>query len=313
MATKQQQRKSIEIDWEALRGPFPKRALGAVVLKRTKDGQRALFAPHLTARAVAQRLDEVVGPEHWRVTYRQGPSGAGDYCCRLEIEIAEGQWVAREDGAAATEFEAVKGGYSEAFKRAAVVWGIGRYLYEVDALWLDADTPPERAVNAIWARFPSWARVEVDGEENGERGAVPEPPEEVEAPRNGYRGSRGAARASSGRSRRPEPPEEAEIPPNGYRGGGGAAPAPSGRSRRSEGAEIPWLAAFLARLERARLTVDDVVAYLRENEAGWQEGTDWRAVLRGWLTELSPNGDPGSEVARAKLIAAVRASLAAPR
>src|SRR5690606_17516766 len=39
-------------------------------------------------------------------------------------------------GAGNTDVEADKGGISDAFKRAAVKWGVGRYLYGVESPWV---------------------------------------------------------------------------------------------------------------------------------------------------------------------------------
>ena len=47
-----------------------------------------------------------------------------------------GRWVWKSDGAGATDFEGAKGAFSDSFKRAAVHWGIGRYLYDLDAPWV---------------------------------------------------------------------------------------------------------------------------------------------------------------------------------
>lgn len=44
------------------------------------------------------------------------------------------------DGAENTDIEPVKGGLSDAYKRAAVKWGIGRYLYDMEAAWVDVDS-----------------------------------------------------------------------------------------------------------------------------------------------------------------------------
>ena len=45
--------------------------------------------------------------------------------------------ASKRDGAENTNIEAIKGGYSGAFKRAAVKWGIGRYLYGLGTEWHD--------------------------------------------------------------------------------------------------------------------------------------------------------------------------------
>jgi hypothetical protein len=44
-----------------------------------------------------------------------------------------GDWVTKWDGAPSTDIEAVKGGLSNAMKRAGVQWGIGRYLYNLES------------------------------------------------------------------------------------------------------------------------------------------------------------------------------------
>ena len=42
----------------------------------------------------------------------------------------------KADGAGQTDMEAEKGALSDALKRAAVRWGIGRYLYDLKAPWI---------------------------------------------------------------------------------------------------------------------------------------------------------------------------------
>ena len=84
---------------------------------------------YVTARAIMDRLDEVCGPENWRDSYRQGP--AGGVLAGIGIRVGD-EWIWKWDGAENTDIEAVKGGLSNALKRAAVKWGIGRYLYRVE-------------------------------------------------------------------------------------------------------------------------------------------------------------------------------------
>ncbi len=94
---------------------------------------------YITNRAIMERLDEVCGPESWRNEFRYEPSGA--ILCGISIRVvkpensAEREWVTKWDGAEATDIEAVKGGLSNAMKRAAVQWGIGRYLYDLEEGW----------------------------------------------------------------------------------------------------------------------------------------------------------------------------------
>jgi hypothetical protein len=86
----------------------------------------------IDARAARRRLNDVVGPANWKVTYDQGP--AGGVLATLSVRIGE-EWIAKQDGAGVTDIEATKGGISDAFKRVCAVWGIGEYLYEVGESW----------------------------------------------------------------------------------------------------------------------------------------------------------------------------------
>jgi hypothetical protein len=90
---------------------------------------------YIDSRDVVNRLDEVCGPENWSDTY---PHIGSTTVCQISISI-DGQWVAKTDGAGATDVEAEKGQLSDAFKRCAVKWGIGRYLYDIPTPWVQID------------------------------------------------------------------------------------------------------------------------------------------------------------------------------
>lgn len=96
---------------------------------------------YLTSRAVMDRLDEVCGPTGWEDHYVAGPQGG--VVCRLTIHHPD-RSVTREDGAENTDVEAVKGGISDALKRAAVKFGVGRYLYNLGDSFAECrtDKPP---------------------------------------------------------------------------------------------------------------------------------------------------------------------------
>ena len=95
-------------------------------------GPWAMLAAYLDARGVQNRLDAVCGPGGWQVEYK---SIDGGMLCGISIEVEPGTWVTKWDGAQNTDVEAIKGGISGAFKRAAAVWGIGRYLYDLGEQW----------------------------------------------------------------------------------------------------------------------------------------------------------------------------------
>ena len=87
---------------------------------------------YITNRAIQERLDEVCGPTNWRNEFQVGPMGG--VLCGISIRCGD-EWVTKWDGAENTDIEAVKGGLSNAMKRAAVQWGIGRYLYNLEEGW----------------------------------------------------------------------------------------------------------------------------------------------------------------------------------
>lgn len=94
---------------------------------------------YITNRAIMERLDTVCGPANWRNEYRYEQGGA--VLCGISIFTRtpdrDPQWVTKWDGAENTDVEAVKGGLSNAMKRAAVQWGIGRYLYDLEEGWAE--------------------------------------------------------------------------------------------------------------------------------------------------------------------------------
>lgn len=89
---------------------------------------------YVTNRAIMARLDEVCGPGNWRNEFREWNAGKAGVLCGISVRV-DGEWVTKWDGAENTDIEEVKGGLSSAMKRAAVQWGIGRYLYELDEGW----------------------------------------------------------------------------------------------------------------------------------------------------------------------------------
>jgi len=119
------------MDLHELSKPFPD---GDIEWRVQRDGVRdgkpwALVLAYVTNRAIIDRLDNVVGPENWRNEYQPGPSGG--VLCGLSLRLGDA-WITKWDGADNTDIESVKGGLSGSMKRAAVQWGIGRYLYHLE-------------------------------------------------------------------------------------------------------------------------------------------------------------------------------------
>jgi len=161
---------------EDLKKPFPTEDLEWRIQRSgigNKTGKPwAMVLCYLTNRAIQDRLDAVCGPENWRNEFAPGPSGG--IICGISIRIcqtqddARGEWVTKFDGAENTQFEPVKGGLSDAMKRAAVHWGIGRYLYRLEAAWAQFDEAGKHKdkIEGTYYRWdppplPSWAMADM--------------------------------------------------------------------------------------------------------------------------------------------------------
>jgi len=128
-----------------LLAPFPAAQIGWRVGARTKSKDKGQALPYIDARDVQTRLDEVVGAENWQVSFSAAPHGTG-VLCSISIHVeggAEGAWVIKQDGGqqdkesdGESNLDSVKGALSDSFKRAAVMWGIGRYLYSYETPWV---------------------------------------------------------------------------------------------------------------------------------------------------------------------------------
>lgn len=106
----------------------------------TKKKNMSKVMPYIDNRAVLNRLDDCFGAGGWQNKLREVKDG---FIAGLMLKNDEGEWLTRWDGAGLTDFEAVKGGISDAQKRAAHQWGLGRELYSYPDVYVyhapDAD------------------------------------------------------------------------------------------------------------------------------------------------------------------------------
>jgi len=130
--------------WLALAEPFPEHEIQWRVEAVSKDKKRALVVPYVDARAVLDRLDEVVGPEGWFDAYEPLVLEKGAYQVKCRLTVLG---VTKED---VGEGESLKAAFSDALKRAAVKFGVGRHLYRMEKTWVPYDertgrfSPPGR-------------------------------------------------------------------------------------------------------------------------------------------------------------------------
>jgi hypothetical protein len=122
------------IDYSALSEPFHRSEVKWRVGSTNKDKTKGSALAYVDARAVMDRLDKVCLPENWQDKYIETPSNR--IIC--ELSIFDGyRWITKSDGAGSTTFEGEKGAISDAFKRSAVKFGVGRYLYELPTKWYE--------------------------------------------------------------------------------------------------------------------------------------------------------------------------------
>jgi hypothetical protein len=104
------------------------------------QGNRALALGYVDARVIQDRLDEVLGVEGWQDEYECLPDGS--VICRLRLRIGD-EWVTKMDVGGPSEQpdggDRMKAAFSDALKRAAVKFGVGRYLYRLPSQWVDYD------------------------------------------------------------------------------------------------------------------------------------------------------------------------------
>lgn len=82
---------------------------------------------YIDSRDVQDLLDKAVGPENWQDKYIEVK---GNLFCSIGIKCGE-EWVWKTDCGSESNVEKQKGEASDAFKRAAVKWGVGRFLYSL--------------------------------------------------------------------------------------------------------------------------------------------------------------------------------------
>ena len=99
-----------------------------------------IAVPYVTNRAIMGRLDDVVGPENWYNDFKpwHGANGKEAQLCGISIRYGDG-FITKWDGAEDSDIEPVKGGLSDSMKRAAVQWGIGRVLYNMDVVFVEVE------------------------------------------------------------------------------------------------------------------------------------------------------------------------------
>lgn len=125
---------------EALSAPFHNADIEWRVTAINHEKTNGLAVPYVTNRAIQTRLDDTVGIDGWHNDFVPW-KGDRAQLCGISIYLPElKDWLTKWDGSDDTDIECVKGGLSDSMKRAAVEWGIGRYLYGMTPpLWVSIE------------------------------------------------------------------------------------------------------------------------------------------------------------------------------
>lgn len=126
---------------QALAKPFAPEDLEWRLQNTTEEKMRGLAVPYVTNRAIQNRLDEVCGPENWYNDFKPWHSNGKKEAqlCGIAIFFEGRGFITKWDGAEDSDIESVKGGLSDSMKRAAVQWGIGRVLYDLNTVWVEIE------------------------------------------------------------------------------------------------------------------------------------------------------------------------------
>lgn len=130
---------------------------------------------YIDARAVMNRLDEVCGVGGWQSKYE---SHNGNLYCSIGIKVGE-EWVWKTDCGSESNVEKEKGEASDALKRAAVQFGVGRFLYDLPIKKLKTKQnnskwyPVDNGGNILWSKEDLTAFI------NGTQPAQPAPKKAV--------------------------------------------------------------------------------------------------------------------------------------
>lgn len=135
---KVQAQKSWDEISRGLQQPFdPSEVEFRVQGRMNEQSGRAQVVAYVDARVVQDRLDQVVGAGNWSFDWEPIVIDKG------EVMVAKGTLtvlgVSKSDAGTASNFEQSLGVVSHCFKRAAVHWGVGRYLYNLPMNWVQVE------------------------------------------------------------------------------------------------------------------------------------------------------------------------------
>ena len=170
-----------------LQEPFDYEEIEWMVKVANEEKKQGLALPYVTARAIYNRLDKVCGINGWKNEYKEWKDKS--QLCGISIKIND-EWITKWDGADDSNTDGTKGGLSGSCKRAASVWGIGRYLYRLPNIWTEIEIKPARNGKKTYIikrkpTLPDWAlpqnSTKINEEITWDANSIPDIPQNVQA------------------------------------------------------------------------------------------------------------------------------------
>ena len=132
-----------DLTWETLleklAQPFPASSIYWRAGTMSRDKKRAQALPYAEPRIYEDRLNQIC-PGLWSVSFR--PWGESRIICDLSI----GELTRSSTGEENEGFAPGTAAEAQAFKRACVKFGLGRYLYDIPIVWVPFDEKTRKLV-----------------------------------------------------------------------------------------------------------------------------------------------------------------------
>ncbi len=140
-------------DLNVLRAPFTNDRLGVKVQSYSKDRTRAMLVLYLQHTDVQDRLEEV--DPAWSIQVMNEERAGDTVYARARLTL---KGVSREN---VGEGGDPKAAHSDALKRCAMLFGVGRYLYDMPTVWTEYEDSRDR--------FRQWSVDDYDAAFKGKR------------------------------------------------------------------------------------------------------------------------------------------------
>jgi len=230
-----------------LGAPFPFDEVEAKLQVTSQDKKTGMVVFYLDSRTIQKRLDDVIGHFNWKNQYTAWHDFAVNdakgitktqksQLCGIAIyHEGRNEWVGKFDGAECSDIEPIKGGLTDSFKRAACMWGIGRYLYEMKGIWIEIK--PQGNSYAI--KDDQWPKLRTayDAAVKKIFGASASQQKQVSG--NNAQGSHGAQPQQVNSQQNQQPPTAPPVQQNTGSGRTAAVPPPQGSANNNQPAVQP--------------------------------------------------------------------------